>query len=60
MLSSGIIDLAIGLAFVFGVTAALASVATELISRFLGLRQRGAVAERSTAARQRRKRRWDG
>ena len=38
MLSSGIIDLAIGLAFVFGVTAALASVATELISRFLGLR----------------------
>jgi len=38
MLSSGIIDLAIGLAFVFGVTAALASVATESISRFLGLR----------------------
>jgi hypothetical protein len=38
MLSSGIIDLAIGLAFAFGVTAALASVATELISRFLGLR----------------------
>ena len=38
MLSSGIIDLAIGLAFFFGVTAALASVATELISRFLGLR----------------------
>ena len=38
MLSSGIIDLAIGLAFVFGVTAALASVGTELISRFLGLR----------------------
>src|SRR5215469_6537808 len=38
MLSSGIIDLAIGLAFVFGVTAALASVATELISRLLGLR----------------------
>ena len=37
MLSSGIIDLAIGLAFVFGVTAALASVITELISRFLGL-----------------------
>jgi hypothetical protein len=27
MLSSGIIDLAIGLAFVFGVTAALASMA---------------------------------
>ena len=38
MLSSGIIDLAIGLAFAFGVTAALASVVTELISRFLGLR----------------------
>jgi hypothetical protein len=38
MLSSGIIDLAIGLAFFFGVTAALASVITELISRFLGLR----------------------
>jgi hypothetical protein len=38
VLSSGIIDLAIGLAFIFGVTAALASVATELISRFLGLR----------------------
>jgi hypothetical protein len=38
MLSSGIIDLAIGLAFVFGVMAALASVITELISRFLGLR----------------------
>ena len=38
MLSSGIIDLAIGLAFVFGVTAALSSVFTELIARFLGLR----------------------
>ena len=38
MLNSGIIDLAIGLAFVFGVTAALASVITEAISRFLGLR----------------------
>jgi hypothetical protein len=38
VLSSGIIDLAIGLVFVFGVTAALASVVTELISRFLGLR----------------------
>src|SRR5215471_9327300 len=38
MLSSGIIDLVIGLAFVFGVTAVLASVVTELISRFLGLR----------------------
>jgi hypothetical protein len=38
MPSSGIIDLAIGLIFVFGVTAALASVVTELISRFVGLR----------------------
>jgi hypothetical protein len=38
MLSSGIIDLAIGLVFVFGVTAALSSVFTELIARFLGLR----------------------
>jgi hypothetical protein len=38
MLSSGIIDLAIGLSFVFGVTAALSSVFTELIARFLGLR----------------------
>jgi len=38
MLSSGIIDLAIGLAFIFGVTAALASVLTEMIARFLGLR----------------------
>jgi hypothetical protein len=38
MLSSGIIDLAIGLAFIFGVTAALASVITELIARILGLR----------------------
>ncbi len=38
MLSSGIFDLAIGLAFVFGATAALCSVITELISRFLGLR----------------------
>jgi hypothetical protein len=36
--SSGIIDLAIGLTFVFGVTAALSSVVTELIARFLGLR----------------------
>lgn len=34
MLSSGIIDLAIGMAFVFGVTAALASVVTELIGLF--------------------------
>jgi hypothetical protein len=38
MLSSGIIDLAVGLVFVFGVTAALSSVFTELIARFLGLR----------------------
>lgn len=38
MPSSGIIDLAIGLIFVFGVTAALASVVTELISRLVGLR----------------------
>jgi len=38
MLSSGIVELAIGLAFVFGVTAALSSVVTELIARFLGLR----------------------
>jgi hypothetical protein len=38
MLSSGILDLAIGLVFVFAVTAALSSAATELISRFLGLR----------------------
>ncbi|HYA49817.1 MAG TPA: hypothetical protein VEG33_01465 [Streptosporangiaceae bacterium] len=38
MLGSGIIDVAIGLAFVFGATAALGSVFTELIARFLGLR----------------------
>jgi hypothetical protein len=38
VLSSGIIDLAIGLTFVFGVTAALASAVTELIARFIGLR----------------------
>jgi len=38
MLSSGIIDLAIGLAFIFGATAGLASVITEMIARFLGLR----------------------
>ena len=38
MLSSGIIDIAIGLVFVFGVTTALSSVFTELIARFLGLR----------------------
>ena len=38
MLSSPIIDLAIGLTFVFGVTAALASLVTEFIARFLGLR----------------------
>jgi hypothetical protein len=38
VLSSAIIDLVIGLVFVFAVTAALSSAATELISRFLGLR----------------------
>jgi hypothetical protein len=38
VLSSGIIDLAIGLTFVFGVTAALASAVTELIARYIGLR----------------------
>ena len=38
MLSSGIIDLAVGIIFVFGVTAAISSVATELIARILGLR----------------------
>src|SRR6201994_4678104 len=38
VLSSGIIDLAIGLVFIFGATAALASVIPELIARFLGLR----------------------
>jgi len=38
MPSSGILDLAIGLAFVFGATAALSSVVTELIARCLGLR----------------------
>ena len=36
--SSGIIDLAIGIVFVFGTTAALASVVTEMIARLLGLR----------------------
>ena len=38
MPSSGIIDLAIGLTFVFGVTAALGSVFTELVARLVGLR----------------------
>ena len=39
MLSSAIIDLAIGMVFrIRPVTAALSSAATELISRFLGLR----------------------
>ena len=38
MPSSGIIDLVIGLIFVFGVTAALGSAVTELIARLLGLR----------------------
>jgi hypothetical protein len=36
--SSGIIDLAVGLTFVFAVTAALASLVTELIARLIGLR----------------------
>jgi hypothetical protein len=38
MLSSGIIDLAIGMAFIFGAAAGLASVLTEVVARFLGLR----------------------
>jgi hypothetical protein len=38
MLGSGIINVAIGLAFIFGATAALSSVFTEAIARFLGLR----------------------
>jgi len=38
MLGSGIINVAIGLAFIFGATAALSSVFTELIARYLGLR----------------------
>ncbi len=38
MPSSGIIDLAIGLIFVFAVAAALSSFVTELISRLMGLR----------------------
>jgi hypothetical protein len=38
MPNSGVIDLAIGIAFVFAVTAAISSVITELIARFLGLR----------------------
>ncbi len=38
MLSSPIIDLAIGLTFVFGVTAALASLVTEMIARLIGMR----------------------
>ncbi|MGD0241069.1 MAG: hypothetical protein ABSB59_12170 [Streptosporangiaceae bacterium] len=38
MLNSGIVDLAIGMAFIFGATAGLASVITELVARFLGLR----------------------
>ena len=36
--SSGLIDLAIGMVFVFGVTAVLASVFTEAIARLVGLR----------------------
>jgi len=38
MPSSRIIDVALGLALVFGVTAALSSMVTELVARFLGLR----------------------
>ena len=38
MLSSPVIDLAIGLTFVFGVTAALASLVTEMVARLMGLR----------------------
>jgi hypothetical protein len=38
MPTSGVLDLAIGLVFVFAVTAAVSSAVTELISRFLGLR----------------------
>lgn len=38
MPDSGIVDLGVGLAFVFGVTAAIGSVATELVARLLGLR----------------------
>ena len=38
MLGSGILNVAIGLAFIFGVTAALSSVFTEATARFLGLR----------------------
>jgi hypothetical protein len=38
VLSSPIIDLALGLTFVFAVTAALASLLTEGIARFIGLR----------------------
>jgi hypothetical protein len=38
VLSSPIIDLAIGLTFVFGVTAALASFVTEMIARLIGMR----------------------
>jgi hypothetical protein len=38
VLSSPIIDLAIGLTFVFGVTAALASLVTEMIARLIGMR----------------------
>src|SRR5437763_6843628 len=38
MLNSGIIDLAIGMAFIFAATAGLASVITEIVARLLGLR----------------------
>jgi hypothetical protein len=38
MLSSGVIDLAVGLTIAFGIVTVLASVGTELIARLLGLR----------------------
>ena len=38
MPTSAIVDLVIGLVFVFGVTAAISSAVTELIARYLGLR----------------------
>ena len=38
MPNSGVIDLVVGLTFVFGVTAAVSSAVTELVARFIGLR----------------------
>ena len=55
MPSSRIIDLVIGLAFVFSITAALASVLTELIARALGLRG-AALLQRGPRPRRRRQR----